>query len=213
MGRPKLHDEATAVALLDAAERIAEAEGAQAITVRRVAEAVGTTTRAVYTAFGSKEALVIALGRRAFDLLRDEIEALPATADPTGDLVEAGATVFRRFAVEHPALFEIGVLKMVPDTELFEGYRDAALEALAGLTARVERLPLRAPSARPHRGMPSARSTPCAKVSRRWNSARSFRWVMRSESGASLWHRSCAASPRRSERGWARHREPRQRAL
>ncbi len=140
MGRPKLHDEATAVALLDAAERIAEAEGAQAITVRRVAEAVGTTTRAVYTAFGSKEALVIALGRRAFDLLRDEIEALPATADPTGDLVEAGATVFRRFAVEHPALFEIGVLKMVPDTELFEGYRDAALEALAGLTARVERL-------------------------------------------------------------------------
>ena len=140
MGRPKLHDEHTAVALLDAAERIAEAEGAQAITVRRVAEAVGTTTRAVYTVFGSKEALVIALGRRAFDLLRDEIEALPATADPTGDLVAAGATVFRRFAVEHPALFEIGVLKMVPDTELFEGYRDAALEALAGLTARVERL-------------------------------------------------------------------------
>jgi AcrR family transcriptional regulator len=140
MGRPKLHDENTAAALLDAAERIAEAEGAQALTVRRVAEAVGTTTRAVYTSFGSKEALVIALGRRAFDLLRDEIEALPATADPAADLVEAGVAVFRRFAVEHPALFEIGVLRMVPDPSLAVGYRDAADDALAGLTARVERL-------------------------------------------------------------------------
>jgi AcrR family transcriptional regulator len=140
MGRPKLHDEKTAVALLDAAERIAEAEGAEALTVRRVADAVGTTTRAVYTVFGSKEALVIALGQRAFDLLRDEIDALPATADPAHDLVEAGVTVFRRFAVDHPALFEIGVLRKIPDPTLAAGYRDAAFEALAGLTARVDRL-------------------------------------------------------------------------
>jgi AcrR family transcriptional regulator len=126
--------------LLDAAERIAETEGAQALTVRRVADAVDTTTRAVYSVFGSKEALVVALGRRAFDLLRSEIEALPTTADPAADLVEAGVAVFRRFAVEHPALFEIGIRRLVPEASLSEGYRDAAMNALAGLTARVELL-------------------------------------------------------------------------
>ena len=52
MGRPRLHDARTASALLDEAERIVEAEGLDALTVRRVAAAAGTTTRAVYTAFG-----------------------------------------------------------------------------------------------------------------------------------------------------------------
>src|SRR5215831_13984535 len=77
MGRPRLHDARTASALLDEAERIVEAEGLDALTVRRVAASAGTTTRAVYTAFGSKEALVIALGARGFDLLREALEVLP----------------------------------------------------------------------------------------------------------------------------------------
>ena len=38
MGRPKEHDAKTAAALLDAAERIVQAEGLQALTVRRVAK-------------------------------------------------------------------------------------------------------------------------------------------------------------------------------
>ena len=46
MGRTRVHDEATAAALLQAAEKIAETEGLQALTVRRVAEKTGTTTRA-----------------------------------------------------------------------------------------------------------------------------------------------------------------------
>src|SRR5215471_13015579 len=109
MGRKRVHDEHTAEALLDAAERIVEAEGVEALTVRRVADAVGTTTRAVYSVFGSKDGLVVALGRRAFELLGAEIDAFPATRDPAADLVEAGVRVFRRFAIEHPALFRIGV--------------------------------------------------------------------------------------------------------
>ncbi len=140
MGRPRRHGERTAGALLDAAERIVEREGLDALTVRRVADAVGTTTRAVYSVFGSKNGLVVALGERAFELLRVEIEALPATDDPAADLVEAGVTVFRPFAIEHPALFRIGVQHTLPEPGLAAGFRDVAGEALAGLTARVERL-------------------------------------------------------------------------
>jgi AcrR family transcriptional regulator len=140
VGRPRRHGEQTGGALLDAAERIVESEGLEALTVRRVGDAVGTTTRAVYSVFGSKDGLVVALGARAFELLRVEIEALPTTRNPAADLVDAGAGVFRRFATGHPALFRIGVQHSFPDAELAAGFRDVAAAALAGLTARVERL-------------------------------------------------------------------------
>ena len=140
MGRPRKHRESAAAALLDAAERIVEDGGIDALTVRRVAEAVGTTTRAVYTGYGSKDALVVALGTRAFELLRTRLEALPATADPVADLVTAGVVVFRRFAVEHPALFAIGIERRLPEPTLAAGFREPALEALGGLRALVQRV-------------------------------------------------------------------------
>ena len=135
MGRPRRHQQSTADALLDAAERIVESDGIGALTVRQVAAAVGTTTRAVYTVYGSKDALLVALGSRAFELLRTQIEAQPMTGDPAADLVEAGVAVFRRFATEHPALFRVGV-----EAPLAAEFRAPAREALAGLRARVERL-------------------------------------------------------------------------
>ena len=140
MGRPRRHDDNTADALLETAERIAEAEGPGGLTVRRVADAGGTTTRAVYSLFGSKEGLLVALGRRAFDLLRLEITAMPTSDQPAADLVDAGVTVFRRFAVDHPALFRIGVQRALPEPQLWAEVRGAASEALAGLELRVERL-------------------------------------------------------------------------
>jgi AcrR family transcriptional regulator len=140
MGRPRRHAQSTADALLDAAERIVERDGLDALTVRKVAETVGTTTRAVYTVYGSKDALVVALGSRAFDLLRAEIAAHPTTADPAADLVDAGVGVFRRFAVEHPALFRIGIQRTLPEPALASGFRAPAREALAGLQTLVERL-------------------------------------------------------------------------
>ena len=140
MGRPRRHGEQVADALLEAAERIVEADGVDALTVRRVADAVGTTTRAVYSVYGSKDGLVVALGSRAFDLLRRQVEALPTTPDPAADLVEAGVSVFRRFAVEHPALFRIGVQRALPEPELAAGFRTANRRALHALEARVGRL-------------------------------------------------------------------------
>jgi AcrR family transcriptional regulator len=140
MGRPRKHQRSTAEALLAAAERIVERDGPDALTVRRVADAVGTTTRAVYTAYGSKDALLVALGGRAFDLLRTEIDEQPTTSDPAADLVEAGVDVFRRFAVEHPALFRIGIQRTALEPSVAAGFREPAVQALAGLSRRVERL-------------------------------------------------------------------------
>lgn len=140
MGRPRLHDAGTAVALVDEAERIVETEGLEALTVRRVASGVGTSTRAVYSVFGSKEALAVALGTRAFEMLRDRINAMLLTDDPAADLVEAGVQVFRRFATTHPALYEVAFRAGITDPRIGAGFRIEATEALVGLHRLVARL-------------------------------------------------------------------------
>ena len=62
MGRPREHDERTAAALLDAAEQLIAERGVDALSLREIAREAGTTTRAVYSLFGSKEQLLGALG-------------------------------------------------------------------------------------------------------------------------------------------------------
>lgn len=140
MGRPRLHDERTGAALLQAAEGIVEAEGLEALSIRRVAYEVGATSRAVYTIFGSKLGMVVALGSRAFELLGAAVEALPVTDDPAADLIASGVVGFRTFAVQHPALFRIGVQRVALPPEVTRGFAGAATRALGSLHARIARL-------------------------------------------------------------------------
>jgi len=140
MGRPKQHDDATRDALLAAAEQLVEQGGVGALSVRAVADAIGVSTRAVYSTFGSKEGLLEALAKRSFEMLRDDIAALPHTNDPARDLVQAALTVFRPMAVEHPSLFRIAFLRAAPDVELGPDTADAARSGYDLLTGRVQRL-------------------------------------------------------------------------
>jgi len=140
MGRPRAYDERAASALLEAAERIVDAEGLDALSVRRVADAVAATTRAVYSLFGSKDGLVVALGARAFHLLQAALDALPTTSDPADDVVEAGVRVFRRLVLDHPALLRIGVLQLGMSPELAHQFRSAADAALGSLRGSIARL-------------------------------------------------------------------------
>jgi AcrR family transcriptional regulator len=137
MARPKEHDERTAAALLAGAERTIEAHGLGALSLRELARGAGTTTRAVYSLFGSKDGLVGALGARAFELLQSGIEALPATGDPQDDVVEA-ALMFRRFALEHPALFSIGI--QLTEPSLWPRFSAKAEEARGALNRQFEPL-------------------------------------------------------------------------
>jgi AcrR family transcriptional regulator len=139
MGRPREHDDATAQALLAAAEDIVESDGVDALSVRGVAARIGSTTRAVYSLFGSKDGLVAALGAHAFDLLGAGVEALPTTDDPCADLVDAGL-VFRCFARQHPSLFHIAVQRTAIAPDLAARFRPAAQRAFAHLESRVARL-------------------------------------------------------------------------
>jgi AcrR family transcriptional regulator len=137
MGRRREHDDKTAAALLDAAERIVAEQGIDALSLREVASDAGTTTRAIYSLFGSKDGFLGALGVRAFNLLQRQIEALPATDQPSEDLIEV-ALVFRRFALQHPALFSIAFHRADPAN--WPHFRAAAMDALAVLDKRFKPL-------------------------------------------------------------------------
>jgi AcrR family transcriptional regulator len=140
MGRPKEHDTETGETLLDTCEQIIQTDGMAGLSVRRVADQAGTTTRAVYAVFGSKQGLVVALGKRAFDLLGRAMDELPASNDPARDLVDAGVLVFRTMTVDHPALFKIGIQHRDVPVHLAEQFRSAARSALGRLHSRFERL-------------------------------------------------------------------------
>lgn len=141
MGRPRVHDQQTAEALLDAAERMIEAEGPEALSLRRLAEQTQTTTRAVYSLFGSKDGLIVALANRAFEMLGAGIRALPTREEPVADLVEAGVVIFRRFAIDHPSLFRLAFQhRDATPSHLWPSVRPTQQAGLAGLRQRIARL-------------------------------------------------------------------------
>src|SRR5262245_54678818 len=141
MGRPREHNEATRAALLEAAERIVAERGPAALSVRAVADTAGTTTRAVYSLFGSKDGLLVeALAHDAFEFLHTEIGELDETDDPAADLIDVGVVVFRRLVREHPALYRIAFQRIVPGFEAGPELSSTRQKAWDQLVARVERL-------------------------------------------------------------------------
>lgn len=137
VGRPRVHDATTAAALLDAAELLLQERGTNGLSVREVAGRAGTSVQAVYSVFGSKEALLGALGARAMEILHKGVDAVAVTDDPVHDLAEA-SLVFRRFAREHPALFEVAFQRV--DPAVWPRFQTASADALRALTDRFDRL-------------------------------------------------------------------------
>src|SRR4051794_23657128 len=140
MGRPREHDDAVRLALLAAAERLVERDGAEALSVRAVADIVGTTTRAIYSVFGSKAGLLEALAARLFELLSEAIDAVALTDDPAADLVAASLEGFRRTALEHAALYNLVFLRVVPDLALGAHFEEVAGRAFGRLEVLVRRV-------------------------------------------------------------------------
>jgi len=109
--------------LLDAASRLLVAEGPGALTMRRVAGAVGCSTTVLYTMFGGKEGLADALYREGFERLRRRLEAV-ADDDPLARL-GALAHAYRANALAERAYYGVMFQQAIP------GFRPSA----ASLTA------------------------------------------------------------------------------
>lgn len=141
MGRPKEHNDDTRAALRAAAERIVADAGAGALSVRAVADEARTTTRAVYSLFGSKDGLLVdALAQGAFEYLADAVAGLAETDEVVADLVEVGPGAFRRLVIEHPALYRIAFQRIAPGLRAGPELTAARERAWGGLLGKVRRV-------------------------------------------------------------------------
>ena len=141
MGRPREHDDTTRLALLDAAERLVDQNGAAMLSARNVADAAATTTRAVYSIFGSMAGLLEALATRLFELLNEALDAVVLTDDPVADVINASINGFRRVAVGHAPLYNLVFLRVVPDLTLGPEFHAVANATFGRLQSLVTRLP------------------------------------------------------------------------
>jgi AcrR family transcriptional regulator len=90
--------------LIEAAARLLAEHGPDALTTRRLAAEVGSSTMAVYTHFGSMQELYRAIREEGFARLGSQWGAVEPTRDPVADLSVSGATyVF--FALRNPHLY------------------------------------------------------------------------------------------------------------
>lgn len=122
------------------AERILDQDGLDALTLRRLAEQTDLTTRAVYSLFGNKDGLLLALSERAFGLLGSMLAAVPQGPNPATDIVDAGLLVFRQFALEHPALFRLAIQHTIRGPELDPQARAVQENTWSQLLARFTKL-------------------------------------------------------------------------
>jgi AcrR family transcriptional regulator len=128
---------ARAEEVVAAARRLLEEEGAESLTMRRLAERVGIRAPSLYKHFPDKAALEAAVLATGFEDAAVAIEAAVETAaNPLGAL----AATYRRFALGHPHLYRLMTSGPLPRQHLPPGLEDrtaAPLLRLAGTQARA----------------------------------------------------------------------------
>jgi AcrR family transcriptional regulator len=120
--------------LISGALTVLRTEGPAQLTVRRVANAAGSTTMGLYTRFGSREGLLDAVYLRGFELL----EAAMLDADVSGEAPEAVLNLlhaYRRFALENSALYAVLFERVLPGFDPTPQSRETALQATFALLA------------------------------------------------------------------------------
>jgi AcrR family transcriptional regulator len=120
--------------LIEAAARLIAAEGAKGLTLRRVADAVGTSTMAIYTHFGGMPELRHAVRQEGFSRLAAHMGVVEQTDDPVADLAFLGLAYFQN-ATDNRDLYRAMFMEQPLDAEEAE----IGLDTFEILVGGVER--------------------------------------------------------------------------
>lgn len=121
--------------LLEASLALLEEGGSDAITVREVAARAGVAPMGVYSRFGGKDGLLEALFLAGFTQLQSAITS--ARGSDARSRLRNGCLAYRRFAVEHPHLYELMFRQML-ELELSAESLEQAERSFGQLVERVE---------------------------------------------------------------------------
>jgi AcrR family transcriptional regulator len=133
---PKVADPAVRLALIEQAAQITADEGRDALTLRRLAKAVGVSTMAVYTHFGSMDELRREVRREGFHRLAVHMERVGRSGDPVADLFVLG-WAYHVNATTNPNLYRAMFMEGPVDEEdagvgldTFQGLVDAVARCI-----------------------------------------------------------------------------------
>lgn len=100
----------TAQRIATAARRLMDREGAEAVTMRRVAETVSITPMAVYRHYANRAGLLNALADRGFEELAARLASKRFSGDVEQRLTKM-VEIYLDHALQNPRLFELMFLK------------------------------------------------------------------------------------------------------
>ena len=136
---PRQADPELGAKFVEAAARLLAEQGPLALSTRRLAAEVGTSTMAVYTLFGGMDDLVRAVVHSGFERLNDRLGSTERTDDPVSDVVALGMA-YRDNARENPhqyaAMFGGSCLGGFSLTDEDRQHGRYTLETLVGAVTR-----------------------------------------------------------------------------
>jgi len=126
-------------ALINAAFHLLEAEGPEALSVRRVAAEAGVAPMGVYNHFeGGKNGVVDAIFRAGFATLTAELADVSAIDDPA-DALREGLRRYRRLALDHPRTYEVMFFCSIPGFEPSDESHETAAASFEILMSSIDR--------------------------------------------------------------------------
>ncbi len=114
MGRPKEYDDELRTRLIDTAGHLLASGGPHAVTLRQVARHAGTTTAAIYTLIGAKDALVRAMYHEGFRRLGDHLSGVEPNPDPLERVFQLGVAYYQT-AIDNPHLYAVMCSNPIPE--------------------------------------------------------------------------------------------------
>ncbi|MCX5213995.1 TetR/AcrR family transcriptional regulator [Kitasatospora sp. NBC_00240] len=122
--------------IIDTARELAEAEGWEAVTTRRLAERIEYSQPVLYSHFAGKDAIVAAVAEQGFAELAARLAAARATAGDPSAAFAAVAGAYCGFAYANPARYD-AMFTMASDLPFGTPESPAALKAAFGELAQV----------------------------------------------------------------------------
>lgn len=133
MARPPLYDDALRDRLLAATATMVDEKGAERVGLREIAQAAGTSTSAVYTLFGGKNEMLVAVIENGFASFGDSQAAVER------DGLRALGFAYRAWATGNPALYRLmfgGAITTLVDCRPDDEKTGAAMAPLVRTLAR-----------------------------------------------------------------------------
>ncbi len=92
--------------IVDAARELAEEQGWEAVTTRRLADRVEYSQPVLYSHFAGKDAIVDAVAVAGIAELTGRLRAAVADAEPGREAIGGAARAYLAYSVEHPAVYQ-----------------------------------------------------------------------------------------------------------